>query len=256
LPDALVKVQANSVLGNFMALSKIINHVWVWEEKHDLSKALLKSFSLGAVLTTTFVLSSVSSAEAFTTFTDRAAWQTAVNAIAGSVTTTDTFSNDIASAQAIILDSGIVSVNSFPPAVGFGDNSVSSGVFLNATNTNALDASATITWTFPASVFAFGADFFGTNIGGLNLTGNFDGTGNQSLTVNNTIGAESGFLGIIGSANFSSIVFGNSGSGLDVFSIGDASFASIAAGVPEPGMITGLMFLGGGLVVRSLAKRR
>ena len=228
-------------------------------EKQSLSKARLKSFSLATVFTTTLVLSSVSSAEAFTIFTNRTAWQAAVDAIAGSVTTTDTFSNNIASAQTITLDSGIVSANSFPPAVAFGDNSVSGGLFFNATDGDAGVASATITWTFPSPVFAFGADFIGTAAGRLNLTGNFDGTGNQTLLVNNSIGGANGFLGIIGNANFRSIVFGTNTNDLDIFQIDSASFASAASvpvAVPEPGMITGLVFLGGGLVVRRLAKRR
>ncbi len=140
-----------------MVLAKLID--CGGEEKHSLSKARLKSFSLATVFTTTLVLSSVSSAEAFTTFTNRTAWQAAVDTIAGSVTTTDTFSNNIASAQTITLDSGIVSANSFPPAVAFGDNSVSGGLFFNATDGDAGVASATITWTFPSPVFAFGADF-------------------------------------------------------------------------------------------------
>ncbi len=240
-----------------MSLSKVINHGG--REKRSLSKALLKSFSLATVFTTTLVLSSVSSAEAFTTFTNRTAWQAAVDAIAGSVTTTDTFTNNIASAQTITLDSGIVSANSFPPAVMFGDNSVGGGLFNNATDGDASDASATITWTFPSPVFAFGADFLSTNPGWLNLTGNFDGTGNQTLLVNDSIGGADGFLGIIGNANFSSIVFGNNTTSLDTFHIDSASFASVASvpvAVPEPGMITGLVFLGGGLVVRCLAKRR
>ncbi len=228
-------------------------------EKQSLSKARLKSFSLATVFTTTLVLSSVSSAEAFTIFTNRTAWQAAVDAIAGSVTTTDTFSNNIASAQTITLDSGIVSANSFPPAVAFEDNSVSGGLFLNSTDGDASSASTTITWTFPSPVFAFGADFLNTNPNQLNLTGNFDGTGNQTLLVNNSIGGANGFLGIIGNANFRSIVFGTNTNDLDIFQIDSASLASVASvpvAVPEPGMITGLVFLGGGLVVRRLAKRR
>jgi len=188
------------------------------------------------------VLSSVSSAEAFTIFTNRTAWQAAVDAIAGSVTTTDTFSNNIASAQTITLDSGIVSANSFPPAVAFEDNSVSGGLFLNSTDGDASSASTTITWTFPSPVFAY-----------------FDGTGNQTLLVNNSIGGANGFLGIIGNANFRSIVFGTNTNDLDIFQIDSASLASVASvpvAVPEPGMITGLVFLGSGLVVRRLAKRR
>jgi len=108
-------------------------------------------------------------------------------------------------------------------------------------------------------VFAFGADFLNTNPNQLNLTGNFDGTGNQTLLVNNSIGGANGFLGIIGNANFRSIVFGTNTNDLDIFQIDSASLASVASvpvAVPEPGMITGLVFLGSGLVVRRLAKRR
>ena len=77
--------------------------------------------------------------------------------------------------------------------------------------------------------------------------------------MNNSIGGPDGFLGIIGNANFSSIVFGNNTTDVDSFRIDSASFASVASvpvAVPEPGMITGLVLLGGGLVVRRLAKRR
>ena len=161
--------------------------------------------------------------------------------------------------RTITLDSGIVSANSFPPAVAFEDNSVSGGLFLNSTDGDASSASTTITWTFPSPVFAFGADFLNTNPNQLNLTGNFDGTGNQTLLVNNSIGGANGFLGIIGNANFRSIVFGTNTNDLDIFQIDSASLASVASvpvAVPEPGMITGLVFLGGGLVVRRLAKRR
>ncbi len=152
-----------------------------------------------------------------------------------------------------------VSANYFPPAVAFEDNSVSGGLFLNSTDGDASSASTTITWTFPSPVFAFGADFLNTNPNQLNLTGNFDGTGNQTLLVNNSIGGANGFLGIIGNANFRSIVFGTNTNDLDIFQIDSASLASVASvpvAVPEPGMITGLVFLGSGLVVRRLAKRR
>ncbi|MFN7245964.1 MAG: PEP-CTERM sorting domain-containing protein, partial [Microcystis sp.] len=62
-----------------------------------------------------------------------------------------------------------------------------------------------------------------------------------------------------GNGNFRSIVFGTKTNDLDIFQIDSASLASVASvpvSVPEPGMITGLVFLGSGLVVRRLAKRR
>jgi hypothetical protein len=71
-----------------------------------------------------------------------------------------------------------------------------------------------------------------------------------------TIGAGRGFLVLIGDASLSLIVFGNNTSNFDSFFIDKASFASVAAAVPEPSTITGLVFLGSGLVLRRLAKRR
>ncbi|MEG3437185.1 PEP-CTERM sorting domain-containing protein [Pannus brasiliensis CCIBt3594] len=211
--------------------------------------ATVKSFALAAG-TATFVLGSLSSARAFTVYTDRAAWQAAVDALNG-VTTTDTFSTDIGSAQSILLDSGITSTNS--PEVtlpnAFNNNSVSGGVYQNAAG--GATASATITWDFPKSVFAFGADFISANSNGLTLSGNFDGLGIQNILVNNTIGGANGFLGVIGTANFSSIFFSSGNGVVDGFSIQNASFSS----TPEPGTVMALGILGGGLFLSRRDKR-
>jgi hypothetical protein len=118
--------------------------------------------------------------------------------------------------------------------------------------------SATIAWTFPSPVFAFERIFW-VLANRLNLTGNFDGTGNQTLLVNNSIGGTNGFLGVIGNANFSSIVFGNNTASPDAFQI-DSAFLPLLPLFPSQFLnlvcITGLVFLGSGLVVRRLAKRR
>jgi hypothetical protein len=102
-------------------------------------------------------------------------------------------------------------------------------MFQDAVQAGSGTASNTITWTFPTYVFAFGADFLGTNAGRLDLSGNFDGTGDQTLLVNDTMGGPNGFLGIIGTGSFNDVVFGNSDPAVDAFSIDTASFA-----VPEP----------------------
>ncbi|WP_013325152.1 PEP-CTERM sorting domain-containing protein [Gloeothece verrucosa] len=187
----------------------------------------VKSLAL-ATGTMAMVFGSIASAHAYTIYTNRAAWQSAVDALGG-VTTTDTFSTDISSAQSITLDSGIVSTNAanitLPNA--FNNNSVSGGTYKNATG--GATASTTITWNLPTSVFAFGADFISTNAGRLTLSGDFDGTGAQTLLVNDTIGAADGFLGVIGTSSFNSVVFGNNSTLVDAFEIDNASFA-----VPEP----------------------
>ena len=115
------------------------------------------AFATGTV---TLLLSSVSSVSAYTIYTNRTAWEAALATNPSYKITTDTFSNTISSAQSITLDSGIVSTNSAPPTLpnSFNNNSVNSGVYDNASGT-LTGASDTITWQFPATVLAFGADF-------------------------------------------------------------------------------------------------
>ena len=211
----------------------------------------LKSFALITSIAT-LLLGGMSSANAYQIYTTRAAWEAALS---GSTIITDTFSNTILSAQSITLDSGIVSTNSIPPILpnAFNNNSVSGGVYNNATQ--AADPSSTaseaITWAFPSThVFAFGADFFSTNVDGLTLIGNFDGAGNQTILVNNTIGGPDGFLGVIGMAKFDSIVFSNATTNVDAFSIDNASFA-----VPEPGTVVLVLVGGLGLLSSRRVKR-
>ncbi len=209
------------------------------------------AFATGTV---TLLLSSVSSVSAYTIYTNRTAWEAALATNPSYKITIDTFSNTISSAQSITLDSGIVSTNSAPPTLPnppFNNNSVSivnSGVYDNASGTLA-GASDTITWQFPATVLAFGADF--SRIDELTLTGNFDGTGDQTISINPTIGGENGFLGIIGTAEFSSVIFANNTTDVDSFSIDNASFATK---VSEPNMVTAFAILGGSLLLIKKAK--
>jgi hypothetical protein len=217
----------------------------------------LKVFAL-VTGTATLLLSGVSSANAFTLFTNRAAWEAAIT---GSNITTDTFSNLIPSAQSITFDSGIVSTNSLDVILpnAFNNNSVSiiePDVYNNATQAGPGNtASSTITWNFPSSVFAFGADFFSATSGRLTLSGDFDGTGSQTLTVFESIGGSDGFLGVVGQASFNSIVFGNNTTTVDSFSIDNASFASgnPTTDIPESNAVVALALVGGSLL---LSKKR
>jgi hypothetical protein len=77
----------------------------------------------------------------------------------------------------------------------------------------------------------------------LTLNGNFDGTGVQSILVNNTIGGGDGFLGIVGTAKFDSVYFGNDLTTVDGFSIDNASIAS----TPEPSAVVAIALVGGSL---------
>ncbi|MFM7394031.1 MAG: hypothetical protein ACKO22_06635 [Cyanobium sp.] len=180
----------------------------------------------------------VAPVQAFTVYTNRAAWEAALS---GATITTDTFSNTISSAQSITLDSGIVSTNSVPAILpnSFDNNSVNivnPGVYDNATQAGTGNsASNTISKVFPTSVIGFGADFINTNTDRLTLNGDFDGTGIETILVNNTIGGSDGFLGVVGMADFSSIFFSNNTTVVDAFSIDNASFASRSIpAVPGP----------------------
>jgi hypothetical protein len=174
-------------------------------------------------------LTAGSTAQAATTvFTDRALWQAAVDAANG-ITTTDTFSTDIAPADTITLSSGIVSANSLPGRL-FLDNGVGSGSYRNNVDGRALSASETITWTFPIPIFAFGADFFSVTAGTAQITASFSGS-SETFNLGGELGASpgttvSGFIGFLGTSTITSLVFSSAILENDFFRIDNASFAT------------------------------
>lgn len=192
--------------------------------------------ALRLVLPGVWLLGLAAPGSAVTIYTNRTAWEAALS---GRLIVTDTFSNPISSAQTITFDSGIVSTNSGPAVLPntFKNNSVSevvpgTNVYDNATQAGSGTASNTVTWLFPTAVTAFGADFFGAGANRLSLNGDFDGTGLQSLIVNTTIGGSDGFLGVIGTTSFTSIILGNPLTQVDSFSIDNASFAPVPSPLP------------------------
>ena len=116
---------------------------------------------LKLALAASLVALSANSAWAVAVYTNRAAWEAAV----GGAITTDTFSNDIAGAASIMFDSGVNSTaaGSFTN-YAFG-NSVSGGRFNGAVDVDDTAGFDQIEWTFPAPIFAFGADWFSTALG-------------------------------------------------------------------------------------------
>jgi hypothetical protein len=194
-----------------------------------------RSHALRFVLPGAWLLALTAPGSAYTVYTNRAAWEAALS---GRSIVTDTFSNQINSAQSITLDSGIVSTNSGPadlPNPPFYNNSVgvvTAGAYDNAVQAGSGTASNTISWLFPNAVTAFGADFIGAGTNRLSLSGDFDGTGLQSLIVNSTLGKSDGFLGVIGTTSFTSIILGNSLTQVDSFSIDNASFAPVPGPLP------------------------
>jgi hypothetical protein len=179
---------------------------------------------------------------AFTVYTSLPSWQAALTSPA---ITTDSFSTTIPSAQSIVLDSGTTSTNSGPAVLpnAFNNNSVgvvNVGFYDNAVQAGSGSASNTINWVFPTPMVAFAADFLRTDAGRLSLAGDFDGTGLQTLLVNDTMGAADGFLGVIGTVPFSSVTFGNPETTVESFSIDNAYFAPVPGPLPVLGATAAL----------------
>jgi hypothetical protein len=173
-------------------------------------------------------------AHAVQIFTDRTAWEAA---LAGAAITTDPFDNAIPPATTLTFDSGVISTGTPSSA---GNNSVDSGFYNGgAGGTDQNFAYESITWTFPLPIIGLGVDLFSAaNASGLTLTGNFDGTGDQTISIFDVLGAPgTGFLGFIGDAPISSILFTDEGlpssSSFEIYQIDNLSFAAAVA-VPEP----------------------
>jgi hypothetical protein len=119
---------------------------------------------VGLAIATGLALAPFSSpAQAYTVTTSFSNWQAVLS---GYVITTDPMDTVIASAQTILLDSGITSTNSGPitlPNPPYNNNSVNaSGIYNNAVQGGSgvgVTASNTINWIFPSPVVAFGAFF-------------------------------------------------------------------------------------------------
>ena len=176
-------------------------------------------------------------------FTDRTAWDAAV---AGSSITNDPFNNPIMNAQTIPFDSGVSSQASNFIVLPFPINAVTGGQYRGLVDGDMSTGAESITWTFPSQIFAFGLDFardpdnLGFN-GRVQLTGNFDGTGPTTFNLENTIGAQSGFFGVVGMSTFNEIQWSAVSAQNVAFAVDDLSFASEAstpgAPIPEPSTI-------------------
>lgn len=176
-------------------------------------------------------------AHAVTIYTSLTDWQAALS---NYNITTDPFSNTIASAQSITLDSGIISTNSGPAMLpnNFNNNSVTAtGVYSNAVQAGAGTASNMITWMLPPPkpVIGFAGDFLSVNAGRLSLSGDFDGTGTTTIQVYEALGGANGFLGVIGMAPFTRVTFGNPSETVDGFAIDQAYFAPVPGPLPVLG---------------------
>ncbi|MEQ8385867.1 MAG: hypothetical protein RH949_26265 [Coleofasciculus sp. A1-SPW-01] len=179
--------------------------------KNSNKKALPLSFTtIGTILI--FAGINILPARAFTIFTDRSAWENSVSNIK-----MDNFDTEIPLRSkdfisTITLDSGIKSTSEGLDEV------------VHRVNQNPDDRGyrgyvgleKSIQWDFPEPIFGFGGYFSSTTSGsGLAVSGNFDGKGFETVnfseyqgiqTIDN-LSAGLGFLGIIGSQQFSQVIW-------------------------------------------------
>lgn len=143
-------------------------------------------------------------AKAVMVFSDRTAWEAALG---GAPLVQDNFDVDITNAQSIVLASGVQSTSSRPE---FDNNNVTGGRYDGDVELfDGASGAETISWLFPISINAFGADWMSTTSGDLlQITGNFDGSGNQTVKFSDFLtGNGDGFLGLIGDSLFQQITF-------------------------------------------------
>jgi len=155
-------------------------------------------------------------AAAKTVYNDRATFE----ATAGGPLSVEEFNLDVANNNSITFANGIQSVGT--GSAGSPINAVGTGVWNTKVRTAAgIDGYLTITWTFPRATNAFGVDWGSISSSrGVTLTGNWDGTGNEAITLWDALGLTStGFVGIIGNSTFTQVTLTALGTGdNDVFS--------------------------------------
>jgi len=191
----------------------------------------------------------MSEAAAFAVYTSRAAWEAA----AGGALTTDPFDNPVANAASITFDTGVVSVHqdfdsfSIP---GDANAIFAAGQYQGRASRDVQE----ITWTFPSPIFAFGADWTSpVSLGLLTVRGNFDGTGTDTIELLDYIALDTdGFLGIVGTSPFVSIVFGTERTPQnEAFGVDNLSFTAQVVSAPAT-----MVLLAGGLAALGLRRRR
>jgi hypothetical protein len=143
-------------------------------------------------------------AAASTIYTNRTSFEAALASFE-----TETFSSDVANADSITFPSVSISSIGTSPATEAGRSNFNRVLGGNwdgqVRSLPDRDGYLAITWTFPIAVDGFGATWSGIG-SGLTLTGNFDGTGDQAIDLSTHVnGFGFGFVGVIGSAQFSSI---------------------------------------------------
>jgi len=164
-------------------------------------KKLLVLISFSVLLLVPGILSQ--DAYAITFFTDRPSWEAAIGA---AMITNDPFDNDIASADVIIFDSGVVSTG-LGGASGAALNEVESGDYEGVVDKDGVNAYESIEWDFPNPIIGFGADYTSACSGEILLIiSNFEGGGDMTVRIDDHLSSDcDGFFGIVSSSSFQSV---------------------------------------------------
>ena len=171
----------------------------------------------------------------YTTYTDRAMWESAAGPF-----NTETFNSLQGAADSITFDGGIVSAASpwkstfFNEVRSWDGSSPSSNMYLGKVG-NGSSGSATITWTFPEStlepIFGFFADFY--EVKSLSVW-----VGNDRFEIpSNSNGQGLTTFGMLSTVSFSEVIWGlGTGADNDAFLIDDFAYVETApvSAVPVP----------------------
>lgn len=196
---------------------------------------------LTAAAVSSTLLSAAPASAVVTFFNDQAAFNAAT---AGFTFTFDGFDNDIAQADVITLDSGVISTNRDRLV---DDNSVSNGVYNNAIDGDGGTASEISEWLFPQEVTAVGFDFFDVRAGRLTLE--VDGVTSQVSPVDGD-----GFFGFLSSTAVTEVTFGNATNLINEFDLDNLQFGSAdVAAVPLPATLPLLL---AGFAAMGIARRK
>jgi len=168
-----------------------------------------------------------SNVNAFDVYTDRVSWEAAVSNI-----NTEQFNTILDNNPVLVFDSGITSTSTNGLIANFVNDAFE---FNGGVVDRVSDPDLVIEWTIPEPIYAFGADFKSIDSDGLKVLGNFDGAGEQTISIASELYTDtvpcvqciSGFFGIVGSASFDSIVWATDNSE-ETFQIDDFSYAAVA----------------------------
>lgn len=183
---------------------------------------------------------------AATIYADRTSWEDAMGA---ALLTREVFSPSIKAADTITLGSGVISTTVGGRRSPTEHNRTSAGFLSISVSNTGIVSPFTHNLIFPNSITGLGLDYF-TVDPETSISGDFDGTGQQSFELYTSIGSGYGFFGIVGSGPITQVSFANTSASQDVFLIDNLTFGTASltpTPVPLPASLP-LLLLGLGAI--------